>query len=139
MPIPLVARGQPIRAEDFNALAGAINALMEVGGGADARQLFAQGFGFVIRGLVAAHRLTGDATAALGFPADVRYDVQLVGRSALIEDVRPDIGSPVRAGQRVKIVPAQIGDECFVIRFPDGAGAYENVLVLAETLNFRTC
>lgn len=140
--IALVAKGQPIRAEDFNALASAVNALSSGTGGAggiDARELFAQGFGFVLRGRVKAHRLTGGATAALGFPENVRYDVQLVGRQAVLEDVRPDVGSPVRAGQRVKIVPAQIGDACLVARMPDGAGAYDNVLILAETLNFRTC
>ena len=153
MPLNEVAAGRAVSATEYNALVRAVNALATAngmaGGGAgglanggasvDARQQLAQGFGFFLRGVVVAHRLTGDATRFLGFPGDVRYDVQIVGRQARLENVRPDFGCPVLAGARVKIEPAAIGALAWIGRHPAGDGGYENTLFLTETLRVRTC
>lgn len=145
-----VRRGEPIRAEDLNALAAKVErvlALLGAGAG-DARVELAQGDGRLLLGRVVrvygpagAEQLEEGQTPEPTAAGAVTYDVEVLSRgpSARLLNVRPDLGRPVEALSPVKVYAAAVGTRCVVVRFPDGSGGYVSYLILSERLAFSTC
>lgn len=149
--LQLFAKGQPLRAEDMNAIVTAITQLQGavgiVGGvgktPVDAQGVpFAAGAGFWVRGIVARVNGADPNDPLTPMPAAViSYDIDLVGRgpAARLTNVKPDLGRPVEELSTTRIVPAQVGTKAAVLRFPAGDGSYLNYVVLSERLRARTC
>lgn len=85
------------------------------------------------RGVIKAAPAGADAVAST-----IRYDVKVVGIDAIATSLEARISRPAQGSAR--LVPARVGDPCFVLLVPDGDGTFTAWLwAMTETLAFAPC
>jgi hypothetical protein len=85
------------------------------------------------RGVIKAAPIGADALASA-----IRYDVKVVGIDVLATNLEAKISRPAQGS--VRLVPARVGDPCFVLLVPDGDGTFTAWLwAMTETLAFAPC
>jgi hypothetical protein len=129
-----VRPGEAMRAADFNAVVREVERLMLL--------RFPPTPEILVRCRVAA--VNGSVVVSGAAPGvnlrTVTYDLQPIGKpnAARLLGVRPTIGRPwyVDAGGTAVLlgVPAAVDDPAFVIRFPDGEGAFTSMVIVPELL-----
>lgn len=87
------------------------------------------------------HRTDGGAPGTPVRRSQRRYDLRVLGRpgpEGLVAAVDPAWGCPA-ADDSVRVVPAAVGDRCFIERFPDGEGRLILAAYVQERLTGRAC
>lgn len=74
------------------------------------------------------------------FPEDVYYWIFEKGvPDAKLDRVQPVYGRPA-SGRVVRIMPAQVGETCFMVRIPTDQGGFRGLMmVLTEQIAWRRC
>lgn len=130
MDAPRVAPGEAITAAWANTLAAAVDAAARASPGAG---LHRDAGTILIAGLGRAYSLDALITAVHGptnpgeptLPSALTYTAEVLGRGGTIMEaaVGELIGRPHthdRGGDRLKLIPARVGDPCRLWRMPDG-------------------
>lgn len=85
------------------------------------------------RGVIVAGPAGADEVASA-----IRYDVKVVGIDEVATGLEARIGRP--AGGSARLIPARVGDPCYVLRVPDGDGGFQSFLwAMTETLSPGLC
>lgn len=85
------------------------------------------------RGVIAAAPTVADELASA-----IRYDVKVVGIDQVATNLEARIARPAQGA--VRLVPAHVGDPCFVLLVPAGDGTFVAWLwAMTETLAFAAC
>lgn len=141
-----VRMGDAIRARDWNAVLEVVEQLTRrleklEGVARDA----AAGLDTMVMGYVVAVTDAAGRDLAAGVPVApsvIRYTVRPLGCPATGEcDVAravPRWGRPV-VGDTAKVVPAAVGSEAIVWRYPDGEGGWLSRVMVCEGLKFGGC
>lgn len=124
-------------AEDVNELAAMIARLERAAARAESLAAQIAGMPTILRARVEA--VHGAEPGGTGRAAGITYDLRPLGGGdeSVVRDLAPLIGRSAEGDTRIRA--AAIGDPCLLLRFPDGAGAFENVLCLGEPTVFLVC
>lgn len=140
--VPTFQAGRPVSAAALNALRAAAlsGANISAGPGISITQT---PMGIVIAALSSFEEFKRGVIVAAPAGADeiasaIRYDVKVVGIDAVETGLEARIGRP--AGGNVRLIPARVGDPCYVLRVPDGDGGFQSFLwAMTETLSPGFC
>lgn len=144
MALPRAKVNRPVRAAEFNALVDAIERSMELASAAAGRS---GPLPILLRCVVkevttAGGTVLGGADLAARWPDETFYTLAPIGRGeeAWVRLAVPDFGRPVPpTGRQMRITPARVGDKAFILRFPDGNGAWITWCGINERVAVRQC
>lgn len=135
----LVARRQPVQAEQFNALVADLRAALNVRTGPGLHATWNEGALSIV--LTAAPfdwfvpaRIDAVTGGDPDFPANVLYTATGIFEKITLTQVPPDYGRPVKGADKAftKVRPAKVGSLCYIIRDRDVEGVIKPKLALFQ-------
>ena len=126
-----------VRREHYNALLAALDASMELSGGAGVSGTFGSaGLLLAITGnrkrWVESKIVTAPPAGVPILPSQCRYGVQMIGKGEVMADMLPVYGRPC-FGDDHHIYPAEVGHACWIFRNPQASGdVVAEMMVMTE-------